>query len=68
MSEDGCLPIIVIALFCALTIWFAWDLSSARAHHQFVQCRTLLATRDSATVIDTKPECARWTLPAKEGK
>lgn len=33
------------------------------AHTQFRECRTLLATRDSATVLVTKPECRRWTLP-----
>jgi hypothetical protein len=37
-----------------------------RAHEKFRECRTLLTTADSVTVLRTKPECVRWTLPPKE--
>lgn len=30
---------------------------------EFRTCRLLLQTADSATVLRTKPECERWTLP-----
>lgn len=38
-------------------------LGDRSGRQQWRECRTLLATRDSATVIAARPDCADWTWP-----
>lgn len=66
-EETGCLgasviTVVVLAL-CAMAVY---GQGRADAHSEFVECRTLLATADSATVHRTMPECHKWTLPPRD--
>jgi len=69
MEGDGCFPAMVMfALFLGLVLLGIRDCNSTRVRDEWRECRTLLTTSDSATVLRARPECARWTWPQpKEG-
>lgn len=68
-DNDGWVAIVaLIFLLVAVVGGLAFDNGKDYAHAQFRDCRHLLATADSATVLRTKPECEKWTLPVREEK
>lgn len=69
MSDgDGCFTALLVAACVAFLAWGVFDTGREGARREFRECRQLLVTADSATVLKTKPECERWTLPVREEK
>lgn len=67
-SDDGCLGLVLLALMASIVLSAIVVRMSGRdaAHDEFLECRTLLATSDSATVHRTMPQCHKWTLPPRD--
>lgn len=66
MKDEGCGLFALIVALCLVIVVGTCSSVKDNMGEEFRTCRTQLATLDSATVIATRPECAKWTLPPKE--
>lgn len=65
-GDEGCLMALCIVCFLVIVVLLADKAGRDSAKTEFRECRTLLASGDSATVIRSRPACGAWTLPVRE--
>lgn len=68
MEEElgGCLLLLLALGLAGALCAISHAQGKGDSHRDFIECRNLLTTADSATVVRTRPDCVKWTLPPKE--
>ena len=66
MADEGCGFFALIVALCVVIVCGTCSSVKESMSEQFRTLPSQLAPLDSATVIATRPECAKWTLPPKE--